>query len=386
MTEVSVAATRTVLLPYGRRPYPITVGPNALVCDLPAAPPPIALADALVGALDHPIGCPPLEERVRPGDRVLVIVSDGSRNDPRRAYLEAIADRLPTGCRPTLAIANGTHAPGAVEHLDLGPLGDQWPIVNHDGRGPDIASVGRSRRGTPFRLNRCVVESDLVIATGQIKPHYFAGFGAGVKSIFPGLGENAAIRVNHELKREPEARAGRVVDNPCRDDLEEVLGHLPPAFLLNTIHDAAHHCQGAFAGDVVRAFRAGADACRDLYRVTCTAMPTVIVSDELPLTGSLYQASKLAAAGAPWAVQKLVIVAECPDGTGPADVVQRGIFEPGIRPRLREPAPQIWLVSGLEPNQLASSYCQPAARIEDIPGLDLDNALVMPRAGVSLAG
>ena len=35
---------------------------------------------------------------------------------------------------------------------------------------------------------------DLVIATGCIRPHYFAGFGAGVKAIFPGLGQAAAIR------------------------------------------------------------------------------------------------------------------------------------------------------------------------------------------------
>src|SRR5690606_29722507 len=138
--------------------------------------------------------------------------------------------------------------------------------------------------------------------------------------IFPGLGASREIRINHELKREPLARAGVVDGNPCRDDLEEAVDLLAACkFLLNVVIDDRGGAQAAVAGDIRAAFRVGARACERLYRVSAPRAPVVVVSDGLPITGSLYQASKLVASAAGLLCDggTLILVAACPDGVGP---------------------------------------------------------------------
>jgi nickel-dependent lactate racemase len=377
-----LAPHTSITLPYGSRPLVLRARPGSRVCDLPAGIPGLDLEALLQDALDRPIGSPPLEALCGPEARVLVIVSDATRPDPRAALIRAVRARIP-GARIVLAVANGTHAPGPVEALELG---ETDPVVRHDGTDEaQLVHFGHTRRGTDVALNRCVLEADLIVATGRIKPHYFAGFGAGIKAIFPGLGGTRAIRANHQLKREPGARPGNVDGNPCRDDMEEMLALLPvPAFLLNVVVDADDHPRAAVAGDVLAAFRVGAELARPLFRIRAPRSRAIVVSDSLPMTASLYQASKLLAAVVPIVEDggTVIIAAECGDGTGPLEWVNRGIYELGIAPRL--PAHRVVLVSNLSREIVATTYCEWAPSVD--AGLDQLGVppLIVPRAGAAL--
>jgi nickel-dependent lactate racemase len=257
-------------------------------------------------------------------------------------------------------------------------------VVMHDGADVgSLVAVGTTRRGTPVTLHRAVLDADLVVATGCIIPHYFAGYGAGVKAIFPGLGGSREIRINHELKADPGARAGVVDGNPCREDLEEVLAFLPaPPFLLNLVLDDDGAARAAVAGDVRAGFRAGAALCAPLYTVRARPASTVVVSGRGPVTASLYQASKLVAAAAPLVEEggSIVVVAECWRGTGPLDIVNRGIFEIGIRPRL-PPGCRVVLVSSLPPEVVARTCFEYAPSLEAALAGRREPPLVLPRAG-----
>src|SRR3954464_4312572 len=199
-----------VELPYGRVPYLLDLGKRrTVIVSAPERSSPPPLASLLEAALDAPTGTSRLEQLVRAGAKVTVIVSDATRTEPRAAFLEHLQARLPA-VRWTLAIATGTHGPTPLDALDLpAHLLRDARLVNHDGHADaELVDLGTTSRGTPVRLHRCVVDADLVIATGCVRPHYFPGFGAGVKAIFPGLGAAAAIRHNHELKTHPRSRAG----------------------------------------------------------------------------------------------------------------------------------------------------------------------------------
>ena len=373
-----------VELPYGRAPYPVDLGDRAATVlrptPLPAARPLEAL---LAEALDSPIGAHRLEAlpSVRPGARITLIVSDASRAEPRGAFVRALRARLP-GVRLTIAIATGTHGPSALEPLGL-PSDLEARIINHDGhRGEDLVELGTTTRGTPVRVHRCVVDADLVIATGCIRPHYFAGFGAGVKAIFPGLGEASAIRANHALKTEPGARAGIVDGNPCREDLEEAVSRLPtPTFLLNGVCAPDGGIHAAVAGELRAAFRRGALLARPWFTVRSAPAPIVIASDALPVTASLYQAAKIAAAVAPIveANGTLLLVAECPDGTGPLPVVNEAIFRIGVLPRLA-PGVSIRLVSALSPSTVADTLVDYATSVAAVLAERPGRVVVVPRA------
>lgn len=374
----------TIELPYGRVPYLLDPGDRRpLVVSAAERPSPPPLAPLLEAALDAPIGSPRIEQLVRSGARVTVIVSDATRTEPRDAFLEALRARLPAVAW-TIAIATGTHGPAPLEALGLpADLLRDARLVNHDGHSEaELVTLGETRRGTPVRLHRCAVEAELVIATGCIRPHYFAGFGAGVKAIFPGLGAATAIRRNHRLKTEPAARAGVTVGNPCRDDLEEAAALVPaPAFLLNGVcglDDAVH---AAVAGDLVAAFRAGAALARPWLTVRAPRAPLVIASDALPVTASLYQAAKIAAAVAPLVAEggTLALAAECADGIGPLEVVNEAIFRIGVLPRLA-PGVRLALVSSLPPAEVRRTLLDPEPSLEPLVRAAAGPVVVLPRA------
>ena len=372
-----------VELPYGRVPYPLDPGPRARVLAAPELPPPPDLATVIDAALAAPIDSPPLATRVRPGDRVTVIVSDATRSEPRRHFLAAIARQLPT-VQWTIAIATGTHGPSPLAPLDL-PMNllRGATLVNHDGHAPDeLVDLGATPHGTRMCVHRAVLDADLVVATGCIVPHYFAGYGAGAKAIFPGLGAAAAIRHNHRLKQAPGARAGLVDGNPCREDLEAAVALLPtPIFLLNGVIAPDGVVHAAVAGDLRTAFRAGARLAESWYRVCAPRSGLIVASDALPVTASLYQAAKIAAAAAPLVDDggTLAIVAECPDGIGPLDVVNDAIFRIGVLPRL-PPGASLVLVSGLPADEVRATLLRPAASAQALLDAYPGDALIIPRA------
>ncbi|MGN6109180.1 MAG: lactate racemase domain-containing protein [Kofleriaceae bacterium] len=373
-----------VVLPYGRVPYQVDLrGRPATLVEAAPRPPPAALNELLDGALDAPIGRPALDQLISPGARITVIVSDRTRAEPRSAFLEALARRIPTD-RWTLAIATGTHGPSPIDDLGLPPaIARGARIVNHDGhRDEDLVEIGTTAHGTVVRVHRCVVETDLVIATGCIRPHYFAGFGAGVKAIFPGLGAASSIRHNHRLKTATLSRAGIVDGNPCRADLEEAASFVrAPTFLLDGVLAPDDQIHAAVAGDPVAAFRAGSQLARAWFTVRAPRSSLVIASDAPPITASLYQAAKIAAAVAPLIDEggALVIAAECPDGIEPREVVNEAIFRIGVLPRLA-PGASLHLLSSLPDDLVRTTLLEPIGSLDHLLQAARDPVTVVPRA------
>ena len=356
-------------LGWGARPLPLPEGLEAEVLPPPAPPPVADLAAALAGALDQPVGSRPLREVVTARTRAVVIVSDASRDEPRAELYAAVRRELAAlpDEQITLAVANGTHRPGDPAGLGLpAEVLARHRLVNHDGHDPAlVVEMGRTSRGTRLRVNRCVAEADVIVTTGRIKPHYFAGYGGGAKGIFPGLGFAEDIRQNHRLKADPASSLGRADLNPCREDLEEAVRRLGrDTFMVNVV-EAGGAILGAVAGDIVLAHREGVRRLRPWVEVEAAPADVVVVSAPLPVSGSLYQASKLV----PPAGRLLkdggvvILAAECPDGIGPLQVVNEGIFHLGVRRFLPERY-TLLLVSSMDAATVAQSYARFAPSLE----------------------
>jgi nickel-dependent lactate racemase len=360
----------------------------------PPAPTPVPdLARALDEAIAHPTGARPLPSVATARTRVVVVVSDASRDEPRAELFYAVRRALAAvpDDHLTIAVANGTHAPGSVERLGLPPETlRRHRVVNHDGRDEaSVVEMGRTSRGTRIRVNRCVAEADLVVTTGRVKPHYFAGYGGGAKGIFPGLGHEPDIRRNHELKADPASALGRADGNPCREDLEEAVRRIGRDTYLVNVVEVGGAVVGAVAGDVVYAHRAGVSLARPFCETSAAPADVVVVSAPLPVAASLYQASKLVVpAGILLAEGGVVILAaECPEGTGPLRTVNEGIFALGVR-RYLPPRHAVLLVSGLPEDTVARTYATfaldlPAAlaRARELTGKEAPSVLALPDAG-----
>jgi len=358
-------------LGYGARPLPLELpaGLEAEVLPPPAPPAVPSLAAALSEALRHPIGARPLHEVTTARTRAVLIISDATRDEPRMELYAAARRELAAlpDDQITLAVANGTHGPTPLDRLGLPPsVLARHRVVNHDARDEgSMVEVGRTSRGTRLRVSRCVVEADVIVSTGRVKPHYFAGYGGGAKGIFPGLGHDDDIRQNHRLKADPASSLGRADGNPCREDLEEAVRRIGrDTFLVNVV-EAGGTILGAVAGDLVLAHRQAVRLLRPWVEVTAEPADVVIVSAPLPVSGSLYQASKLVPpAGLLLKDGGVVIVAaECPDGTGPLKTVNEGIFALGVRRFLPERY-TLLLVSSMDEATVAQTYARYAPSLE----------------------
>ena len=392
--SVAMFPAMPVLLGWGARPLecPAPSGVRLRVLAPPRPPSVPDLAAALDAALAHPTGARPLSTVATARSRVVVVVSDASRDEPRAELFAAVRRALAAvpDDHLTLAVANGTHAPGPVDRLGLpDDVLRRHRVVNHDGRdGAAMVEMGRTSRGTRVRVNRCVAEADLVVSTGRVKPHYFAGWGGGAKGIFPGLGHEEDVRKNHELKADPASSLGRADANPCREDLEEAVRRLGRDTYLVNVVEAGGAVLGVVAGDVVLAHREGVRMARPWCEVEAESADAVVVSAPLPVSGSLYQASKLVPPAALLLRDggTVIVAAECPGGTGPLRTVNEEIFELGIR-RYLPARHALYLVSGMGEATVRSTYATWAPsvgwaleRAREVAGKDVLDVLVLPDA------
>lgn len=321
-------------------------------------------------ALAAPVGAPPLAALARDARRIAIVISDASRDEPREDMLRALLEIVPAE-RITLVVASGTHRGDAS--VVPAPF-KSLPCVVHDAARLDrCADLGTTREGTRVRVASDVADADLVIVTGRIRPHYFAGWSGGVKGVFPGCGYRDDVLANHQLKADPSARPGRVADNRCRLDMEDAAQRVPGRlFMLDVLCDCDGSPVAALAGDVVIAHRELCARARELFLVRAPRAPVVVVADQPPVTRSLYQASKLLPPAGPLLEDggTLIVVAECDLGTGDLSRVNDGIYRLGVAHQL-PPHHDIVLVSTLPPDTVAKTYTRAAPDL----GAALDAAL-----------
>lgn len=362
----------------------------SLVTLAPSSGPPRDVTQLCRDALARPVGSPRLAELARGARRVVAIVSDATRDEPRLEMLRAIREELPD-VRVTVVVASGTHAPrDPATVLDAEALGLHDVVVHDGSREDQMTDLGVTTRGTPVRVNRVVAEADVVVSTGRIRPHYFAGMSGGAKGIFPGCGLSVDVRKNHLWKAHPSARLGALDGNECRLDMEEAARRVPgKVFVLNVVADCDGSYQSAHAGDLVLAHRAAAEVAAPLFTVRGERRPVVVASDLPPVTDSLYQASKLLPPAGALLLPggAAVMVAACPEGTGPLQTVNEGIYKLGVRLALPE-GHRVLLVSDMPEDVVRTTYATPAASVDDAlraVGASPGDVTVLFRAGEMIA-
>ena len=80
-----------------------------------------------------------------------------------------------------------------------------------------------------------VAEADRRICLGNIEYHYFAGYSGGAKAIMPEVSSRAAIQANHSKMIMETAKAGEIISNPIRTDIEDVANFINIDFILNVV-------------------------------------------------------------------------------------------------------------------------------------------------------
>lgn len=276
-------------------------------------------------ALDNPIGSPKVEELVSPSTRVLFLVDDITRQTPAWALLPAVIRRMAQrGCPPAnikILIAAGTHARMSPQEIAK-KLGPQIPqqhevVIHHWQSDENLKQIGNTADGTPVRVNRLLGEADLVMGVGQIVPHRVMGFTGGATIVQPGVSGREVTGYTHwrsALVAGTEILG--VVENPVRQEVENIARLAGLRFIVNVVMDAQHRVIHIVAGDVVAAHRKGAELSLAIHGIPQPALADIVFTESYPADYDLWQAGKGIYA-AELAVREggvVVIVTPCPHG------------------------------------------------------------------------
>lgn len=283
--------------------------------------------EAVRYALAHPIGSRPLRELAKPGRKTAIVTSDISRPLPSYDVLPAVLDELyAAGVEReniTVVLALGSHR-HHTEAEQRRLVGERcWSEVRVEDSTPeDCVHLGVTSRGTPVDISRTVAEADFRICLGNIEFHYFAGYSGGAKAIMPGCSTPEAIQCNHRLMVSENACAGKLADNPIREDIEESISMCPVDFIVNAVLDEHKHIVYAAAGDVTAAHRVGCAYLDRMYRKPIPKRADIVLVSQggAPKDANLYQTQK-ALDNAKHAVKKggtIIVIGACSEGLGSA--------------------------------------------------------------------
>ncbi|RME64117.1 MAG: nickel-dependent lactate racemase, partial [Caldilineae bacterium] len=284
-------------------------------------------AEAFRQAVRQPIGTGPLAEKIGPGDRVAVVIADGTRalpSDRLLPWLFAELSHVPPE-QITIVIGTGTHRANTPEEIEamVGPeVARRYRIVNHNAYDDATMTVVRPGQGErpPLAMNRAYVEADRRILIGFIEPHFMAGFSGGYKAVFPGVADLASIMHYHraEMIGHPRSTWGVLEGNPTQALIRENGSAVPVDFLINVTLNHRQQITGFYCGDVIAAHEEGCRVVKQTAMAPCPhPYPLVITSNSgHPLDQNLYQSVKGMCAAAEVVAEggEIIITARCNDG------------------------------------------------------------------------
>ena len=325
-------------LRYGRTYIPFDYDPDRFEVLEPAANE-RPLSDVEIGEkLDTPIASPRLEDIVEPGESVLIVVPDATREAGVGQIVNLLVRRLiANGTTPhdiRVIVATGIHRKATPAEKDqiLTPfITQRIKVLDHDAMSIlKRASVGETTGGIKVELNRVLLEHDRVILVGGVNFHYFAGFTGGRKLVCPGLAGRSTIAATHKLAFDCEAKdrragvgTGRLDGNAVHEAFVEAASMVKVAFCVSTIVNDAGDVTDLYCGDLIESHRTacevfaasntvGISEKRDLVIASCGGDPHDI--NVIQAHKTLEAASLACTDGG-----TVILLAECREGLGRDD-------------------------------------------------------------------
>ncbi|MCK5566456.1 MAG: nickel-dependent lactate racemase, partial [Actinomycetia bacterium] len=180
--------------------------------------------------------------------------------------------------------------------------------------------IGKTSAGTPVEVFEDVLDCDLLIATGNIEYHYFAGYSGGAKAVMPGICTRASIQANHSMMLDKRSVSGNVKDNPVREDIEEAGKMAGIDFIFNVILDDSKNIIEAVAGKNNEAWLEGVKRYESIYSREVERPADIVIASPggYPKDINLYQSQKalenikdIAKPGG-----TIILIASCGEGFG----------------------------------------------------------------------
>jgi nickel-dependent lactate racemase len=304
---------RYLSVPYGEEELEFMLQPwfDLDIVESGTAPPIADLAAETALRLESPLGGKRLREmaadaiRSTPQARAVIAVTDLTRASPDAALVPPLLDELNAGGIPdaqiTIIVAVGLHRATTVaeKREKLGAVVDRVRVVDSDGRDPAMwADLGTiPPYGVPGSTQKLVKDADLVVATGIVEPHQYAGYSGGRKTVAIGCAGEAVITATHGMRflEDPGVRLAKIDGNPFHQTIREIARRAGLRFCLNVVTDDRERVVAVAAGDPDAVLTELVSKAAALYtRPIPKQYDIVIAGVGHPKDVNLYQASRAA--------------------------------------------------------------------------------------------
>lgn len=336
-------------VPYGKGElaFDLLPGMRGAVIESKKVEPIADVEAAIAQALAEPVNSPLLRELARPGDAACIVFTDITRASPDHLLVPALlAELAAAGVRDediTLLCGIGMHRPSTPEEkvIKLGAeVVARYRVIDNEPQNPAaLVDLGTTESGIPLSVHRAAYEADLLIATGIVEPHQYAGYSGGRKTLAVGAAGEAMIAYTHgpQMVDHPGTRLGRIEGNPFHEAVSEAARRAGLRFILNVVLDDHQRLAAVRAGEPTAAFLELVAFAKELYEVPVPQRYDVVIGGVgFPKDANLYQASRAASYlfFAPTPVVKpggfLIIPAPCQEGAG------EGVGEQRFFERMRD--------------------------------------------------
>jgi nickel-dependent lactate racemase len=285
---------------------------------------PIDLEQEVGAALAAPLQSPRLSELASSHARVCIVFTDATRACPDQILVPAILRELAAASvrddHITLLCATGLHR-ASTRTEKIAKLGqavvDRYRVIDHD--AAQVVTRGH------ITANANLFDSDLIIATGVVEPHQYAGYSGGGKTVVIGCGGESTIEYTHgpQFLDHPGVRLGRIDGNPFQQFVRDAAEAIGLKFVVNVVLNGEGQAIAVQVGHPIAVHEALIKIARSGHEVSVDQLYDLIVTKvDPPKDVNLYQASRAATyiglSAAPPLREGgvLIIEARCPEGAG----------------------------------------------------------------------
>jgi nickel-dependent lactate racemase len=312
----------------------------------------------------------------------------------------------------TLLCGIGLHRPSTRKEkvVKLGQsIVERYRVIDNEPQNPSALVDLGVVHDIPLSVHKVAYEADLLIATGIVEPHQYAGYSGGCKTVAVGAAGEPLIAYSHGSRfiDDPNTRLGKIEGNPFQEAIAEAGLRAGLGFIINVVLDDEKRVVYVMAGEPIETHRQLVERARSLYQVPIPHQYDVVIGGAgFPKDANLYQASRAASYlfFAPTPVVRqggyLIIPARCEEGAG------EGVGEQRFLAALRD-APDLQFIlddarkNGYPPGQqrafvmakvleqnkviiVGSEYPELIAECKMLPVATMDEALAIAQADLGM--
>ena len=192
--------------------------------------------------------------------RVVIAVTDLTRACPDDGLVPPLLEELNAGGIADedilIMVGVGLHRPTTdVEKIEkLGQdIVRRVRVTDSNGTDPSMwADLGKiPPYDVPGFTQKLIKDADLVLATGIVEPHQYAGYSGGRKTVAIGCCGEPVITATHGMRflEDPGVRLGRIDGNPFHETVREIAKRAGLTFCINVVVDDREQVVAVASGD-----------------------------------------------------------------------------------------------------------------------------------------